>query len=227
MTRESLIGCGGCVIAVAIAAVVFALLIWSSDIEFMRARHESAAVALDITIADVRCGKEEGVRLYDTVGTDSLLHKLVGLKGLKSIMLEVTDAGDCGMSYLKDIPDLHTLTLCGMGRITDAGMGELAQCLNLKNLSLMNVCVTDAGIAGLRKCARLKTLSIMQYTCPVHPTDKALEEIADIPTLTTVAIDGGWYTQAAVDSLRRKRPDLKIIVGSENKEEQKGRAIAP
>ena len=148
MTRESLVGCGGCIIAIAIAAVVFALLAWFSDIEFVRARHENAAIALDSTITDVRCGKEDGVRLYDTVGTDSLLHKLVGLKGLKSIMLEMTDAGDCGMSYLKDIPDLHTLTLCSVGRITDAGMSELAQCLSLKKLSLMNVCVTDAGIAA-------------------------------------------------------------------------------
>jgi hypothetical protein len=206
------------VLAGIVVVLILGLMIplWFHTVESEKVRIDSERAKLNRDIAAVLRGQGDNIFLYDPADTDLLLHDLCQLRGLRSLTLDRTNVTDTGMTYIKDIPDLRVLTIDGARRIDDRGIDALAGHPNIEKLSLLNPEVTDAGVAALKKLPKLKMLSL-QYVKgqPSYLTDAALDNIAEIHTLTTLTIAGTWYKQQAVQLLKVKRPDIRIIGDNE------------
>lgn len=124
--------------------------------------------------------------LGDAWISDAGLKALAKLKKLRRLQLGWTrDVGDAGLPHLLACGNLEVLGLGGT-QVTDAGLPLLARLPNLKELGLSGTAVTDAGLERLAAAARsLRTVTIGKKS---------------------------KISAAAIDRLKKSRPDLSVIV---------------
>jgi hypothetical protein len=204
----------GCVLGSILVAIglILTILYHNAKVKNKHIEYEKAALKKNIT--EVLKGQRDDIYLYDSINTDSLIYDIQQLKGLRSLELDSTDISNVGMSYIINIPDLHTLNIKGARQIDDCGIKLLAGHPHLEEMVLWNSKITDDGIAEMKRFPKLKKLSLLHVGKQSnHPTDKALDSIAEISSLETLIIAGTWYSQQAVELLKKRRPYLNVKVG--------------
>jgi len=100
---------------------------------------------------------------------------------------------DADLADLTHLRPLQTLNLSQCGKITDAGMQDVAAIAELKELMLgtaenPGARITDAGLEPLTRLRRLELLDLSQCG---RITDEGLKHVARIPALKELHLDGG------------------------------------
>ncbi|OVA19188.1 Leucine-rich repeat [Macleaya cordata] len=122
----------------------------------------------------------ESLNLSFTLVSDSGLRKLSGLTSLKSLNLDARQITDTGLTALTGITGLTHLDLFG-ARITDFGTNWLRYFKNLRSLEICGGGITDAGVKNIKD---LVTLTLLNLSQNANLTDKALEMISGMFTLS-------------------------------------------
>ncbi len=114
---------------------------------------------------------------------------------------------DAGLAQLKDIAALQQLLLNKTGAVTDAGLDNVARCVGLTHIALVEVKVTDTGFAALSKMNRLKYVHVVK----IPLSDKGLEHLKTLQELETLHVDGADNIGAAGLAHVKKLPRLKEL----------------
>jgi hypothetical protein len=129
----------------------------------------------------------EHLRIRGAGADDDALAELAAIKSLKILNLPQADFTDAGLSQLKGLPNLIQLRF-GSPRVTDTGMKTIAELPALLRLHLIDVPIGDQGLASLAQMKQLESLYI----------------------------DGGEFSDEAVNELFQKRPDLHVHLNQEH-----------
>lgn len=187
--------------------------------------------------ADVRAGSSDRIQVqYVALGDDDL-HTLTGLAGLRELLLDndqnrLTAAGmlhltelsklehlrvrggsidDAALKRLADLENLHVLNL-PQGTFSDAGLVELKRLPKLVQFRFGSSHVTDAGMKTLAALPAIKRLHLID----VPITDDGVAELAKIEQLESLYIDGGRFSEAALENLFRRRPNLHVHLNQQH-----------
>lgn len=117
----------------------------------------------------------------------------------------------------------------------------ITSCRHLRDFFIWGPGVTDDSVAGLRNCRELVVLSVVgenvsgeaiidaiaeapnlqELMLDVEQvTPRALMQIAAIPALKVVNVQGSGLTLQAVEEFRRRRPDVRLRVDGKLKTSQ-------
>jgi len=129
----------------------------------------------------------EHLRIRGTGVDDQALQHFAGLESLVILNLPQGTFGDAALVELKRLPKLAQLRFSSP-RVTDAGMQTLAELPAIKRLHLIHVPITDVGLAELGRIERLESLYI----------------------------DGGDFSDFAMEKLFRERPRLHIHLNQQH-----------
>ncbi len=117
------------------------------------------------------------------------------VRWIEAVKGEFTDEA---MSQLPKLPSLEWLEIGG-GKVTAAGMANLAGCTGLKRLYVHDVYLGDEALAGLENLSRLEALSLQRTGI----TGKVLGHLSAVGTLRVLNLSG--------DEIENK--DLTQLVG--------------
>jgi ribosomal protein L37E len=137
--------------------------------------------------------------------TDTGMHVVAQLPGLRWLSLDNTTITDDGVAALAKASALDTLLLNGT-KISDAGLVHLQKLGQLRQLLLVDTKVTDAGMDALVQVPALERVCLGRTGI----TDAGLTRLAKAPKLRYVSVVQTQVTPAAVEALRQSRPDLEI-----------------
>ncbi|MGI8982255.1 MAG: hypothetical protein ACR2FY_23740 [Pirellulaceae bacterium] len=137
--------------------------------------------------------------------TDDGLAKIARLDQVEHLRIRGGSIGDDGLKALATMPHLKTLNL-PQGKFTDAGLAHLKQLPQLQMLRIGSPKVTDAGIAALKDFPALERVHLIDI--PI--TDRGLADLQSIPKLESLYLDGANISDAAVDQLFAKHPNLHV-----------------
>jgi Leucine-rich repeat (LRR) protein len=141
----------------------------------------------------------------DNTISDAGLAQIAKLTQLEQLRIRGGSIGDKGLKALATMPHLKVLNL-PQGRFTDAGLAQLKTLPKLQMLRIGSARVTDAGIAELKDFPSLARVHLIDI--PI--TDLGLVHLQGIPRLESLYLDGANISDAAVDQLFAKRPDLHV-----------------
>jgi hypothetical protein len=179
----------------------------------------------------VRSGQSDRILIEHTVLTDDDLQELASLPTLKELLLDsnhsrFTSAGIRRLAALRDLEHLRIrgagiddealkqlarlegLQILNLPQATfgDAALAELKRLPNLVQFRFHSPHVTDAGMQTLGELPAIKRLHLIN----VPITDAGLAVLAKIDQLESLYIDGGQFSDEAVQDLFRKRPRLHV-----------------
>ncbi len=149
----------------------------------------------------------ESLALAGTPATDTGMEALTGLTQLRRLYLWGR-VSDTGLRRLAELTQLQFLSLCGCRQVTDVGVAHLVALTQLRSLCL-SYCehVTDASLAALTALTQLRHLDLF---CCKRVTDTGLAYLANLPQLESLNVSGCSVTQAGIDALKQRCPNLKI-----------------
>jgi len=133
---------------------------WSDDHPVPGGQPQQAAW-LRAVLGDACFDRAIAVDLRLVESMDDVLPLIRFLPFLESIDAHDTNADDQLTQQLTRNRLLLHLNLAGT-RITDAGIGHIAQLSHLRTLSLRNTSITDRGVVQLTRCTRLRELDLRQ-----------------------------------------------------------------
>jgi hypothetical protein len=148
------------------------------------------------------------VLLQGTQATDAGLAHLRGMTGL--VDLYIWDASlvtNAGVAHLAGLPKLKKVHI-GNSRMTDVGLGHLGGSLSLEEMSLQGNRFTDAGLARLRGKRGLRGLYVGLGKGEI--SDAGMGHLAGLTGLEILDIQGTGVTDAGLEHLKRL-PKLKEI----------------
>lgn len=137
--------------------------------------------------------------------TDVGMTEIAKLTQLEHLRIRGGSIGDGGLKALAKMPNLKALNL-PQGRFTDTGLAHLKELPKLEMLRIGSPKVTDKGIAELKDFPSLSRVHLIDI--PI--TDQGLADLQSIPKLESLYLDGAHISDAAVDELFRKRPNLHV-----------------
>jgi hypothetical protein len=111
---------------------------------------------------------------------------------------------DLDLVHLKALPRLRELYLSP--KITDAGLENLAELVDLRLLTLSDARITDAGLARLKGLHQLQSLFL--YGTPI--TDAGLEHLRGLTRLEHLSLDHTRVTDEGLKKLQQALPNCKI-----------------
>jgi len=187
--------------------------------------------SLEQQITAVRAGNTDIILIEELPLRDSDLVVLTDIPGLRILQLDhaenkLTDAGmtviakhtelehlrirggsigDEGLKTLSKMPNLRFLNL-PQGKFTDAGLAQLKQLPRLDSIRIGSPKVTDAGLAVFKDFPTLKSVHLID----IPFTDRGLADLQSIPKLDSLYLDGANISDAAVDELFAKHPNLHV-----------------
>lgn len=176
-------------------------------------------------------GRSDLIHVASFPVSDEQLAQLTTARSLRVLLLDFGEGHitAAGLKHLTSLPNLQHFR-CRSPRINDAALGELAKIKSLKILNLPYAEFSDAGLALLRDLPELVQL---RFHSP-HVSDTGIQSLTDFPTLSrlhlidvaltdtglealtklekleSLYIDGSQFSDAAVDVLFAKRPDLHV-----------------
>lgn len=196
--------------------VAAAYTVRASHLDEIQRGFERGQNDLNSQIKSLRSGETDSIYLYDTRRTDELLHQLAGMPEVESLQLDLTDATDDGMHHVASLPKLRKLVLYG-GRpgVSGVGLAHLRDLKSLETLELINTHVTDSGLKSLDALVSLRSLTLFNDFGNRKPylTDEALTDLRGLSNLESLHLGGTWFTEGAVDELRRDLPHCTITTG--------------
>ena len=141
----------------------------------------------------------------DNTLTDTGMMEIAKLTQLEHVRIRGGNIGDVGLKAISTMPNLRVLNL-PQGKFTDAGLVQLKELPKLQMLRIGSPPVTDAGIAALKDFPSLRQVHLIDI--PI--TDRGLADLQFIPKLESLYLDGANISDAAVDELFAKHPDLHV-----------------
>jgi hypothetical protein len=115
---------------------------------------------------------------------DQTLQAIVGLGGLRHLVLDGCPITDAGLVHVAEVPELESLSLSET-RITDQGLAVLTGLPQLRFLRLDRVGVTDRGLEWVGKIRSLRTVSLWQ----ARITGNGLKHLSELPELCILSLD--------------------------------------
>jgi hypothetical protein len=150
--------------------------------------------------------------LMDSRVDDAAMAHVALLKELKSLRLEDTSVGDDGLRHIAALTNLTVLRVGDRSsRITGDGLAHLR---SLTLLEVLDLAITELSVGEIDILEALPKLRVLDIRyCQIAPT--AVERMSRLKNLEELhfSISSQREEIAAVDDLRRARPDLKVFVG--------------
>lgn len=140
-----------------------------------------------------------GVELFGQNATDRALGWLAYLPELRYLKLSPSSTGrvtDAGLAQLAALQQLEYIGLGGTS-VTDAGLGVVRQWPQLRRLELP-AAVTDEGLTHLASLESLEQLRVW----PARVTNRGLESIANLRCLRSLDLSGSHVDDAGLAALR-------------------------
>jgi hypothetical protein len=123
-----------------------------------------------------------------------------------TIDLGFAKVGDDDLKHIEKFADAKCLHVLG-SNVTDKGLGYIAQLTGLESLHLVGTQITDDGLKQLTGLKKLRFLHLVGTKI----TDRGLAWPAGMTQLQELDLRGTPVSDAALDELRRTRPDLRVI----------------
>lgn len=163
----------------------------------------------------------------------SALKHVAALPKLKKLGLPVTDATDEDLVHLRGAIGLEELILSGNKAITDAGLKNLENLVQLKQLLLTDVPIDGSGMAALGRLEHLEVLNLaytkmedantphlgkltgmkvldLSYTpC----TDEALKPLSGLKNLQMLWVMNAQVSKEAGEELKKSLPNVTVRFG--------------
>lgn len=127
---------------------------------------------------------------------DSDLACLRGLRDLRELELRSRGLTGAGVVYLKDIPNLQSLSLGW--ELPASELIYLEELTRLQELRLFGPAVTDAGLAHLRPLTQLRTLTLSDR----HITDAGIAHLKGLVELRRLRLSDTGITDAGLEHLK-------------------------
>jgi Leucine-rich repeat (LRR) protein len=163
------------------------------------------------------------LRALDIAGTqvtENALDNLVPLTHLQELSLGRSRLGSRALDVLRLLPTLEYLDLggarSGSGGRLEKGAGALPDevpraIATLTELRTLKLGYSQIGAEGLRMLGALHKLQKLSLACCPRVGDEALAELAKWKSLRYLDVQETGVTAAAVEALRKARPDLTIL----------------
>ena len=144
---------------------------------------------------------------------DEALVSIGKIKSLTSLMFGDHCLTDASLKHLAGLKKLAHLSICWPdqkhgGKISDAGMEEIAKLTSLETLDLRATQVTDAGLAKLLELPKLKTLELNNTAI----TDVGLLSLQKLKSLSKISVfNCKQVTPQGIDNFKQARPDCQVV----------------
>ncbi len=138
--------------------------------------------------------------------SDDCLAHAAGLKHLRVLLLNQTNATGRGLSHIRALPNLEGLALHDTP-LTDDGLAFLGGLPKLQWLLLDDTDISDKGLANLTSLRSLQHLSLNN----TRITDQGLQQLQKLPRLTRLSLGGTAVTSEGCAALQRALPSCKIF----------------
>lgn len=132
---------------------------------------------------------------------------LVELSQLDTLSLIRSQITDRALSYIAQIPNLHTLIVHENKGITRKGCEAIVQS---KSLTSLIVGFSQFGDDGVKELAKSETLAAIDFTRSLGITDKSIPLLAYMRKLTKVDLTGTDVSADGIGMLRDMRPALEV-----------------
>jgi hypothetical protein len=200
-------------------------------------KQDPAEQSIVAQAAEVRAEKTDQIQIEKTPLGDDDLKALAGLENLHILLLDSPDsqfsaeglkqlAGLLAIEHLRirgrgvDDPaltqfsELKSLRILNVphGTFTDAGLDSLKGLPDLVHLRFGSPHVTDAGMKTIGELTALKRLHLID----VPITDAGLRDLAQMRQLESLYVDGGRFSDGAIEELFRLRPDLHVHLNQQH-----------
>jgi hypothetical protein len=185
----------------------------------------------------VTSGKSDLVQVETEPLTDDHLARLADVKPVRILLIDSTSSHitAAGLRHLANLPNLEHLRIRS-AKIDDAALAEIAKIKSLKILNVPQGEFTDAGLtqlkalpnliqlrfkspsvtdAGMQTLAELPAL-LRLHLIDVPITDAGLNTLAGIQQLESLYIDGGNFSDQALDDLFANRPSLHVHLNQQH-----------
>ena len=148
--------------------------------------------------------------------TDSGLQHLSTLPNLRELSIGGNKLTEVGLQVLRTLPQLRSLDLSGKQRTdsglwflgtTDLGLDPIATVTEMRELNLSGLTVTGRGLAKLKPLAKLERLDL--HACK-RVGNEAVPHLAALGALKWVDVRDTSMTSAAVEELKKLRPELRV-----------------
>jgi hypothetical protein len=163
-------------------------------------------------LAALKERKANYIHFYESRDTDALVLQLEGMPEVEKLSTEGTDLRAAGMASISKLPRLRKLVLYRDQSIDEAAIAKLKGMTSLTELTLTNIDLNNDSLRSIGDIPNLKKLSIIFDTrTPMQmPNDDGLAHLANLTKLETFAVSGGWYSNRAIEDLRKKLPNCAI-----------------
>lgn len=141
----------------------------------------------------------EQLDLSRTRVTNEALTSIAKLKNLRMLFLSETSLDDANLDVIARLPHLGVLTLNNGTRISDTGVGALAESRSLTVLTVSGPLITNRAVVELAKMKQL-TLLMLRDT---NIDDESVDYLLQLKKLETLDISGGNITESGVQRIRR------------------------
>lgn len=155
----------------------------------------------------------EKLDLMENGVSDEALVSIGRIKNLTTLVLGDHCLTDASLKHLTGLQKLTHLNLCWPdqkhgGKISDAGLEEVAKLTSLETLDLRATQITDAGLAKLLELPKLKTLELANTAI----TDAGLLSLQKLKSLSKVSVfNCKQVTPQGIANFKKARPDCQVI----------------
>lgn len=162
----------------------------------------------------------ETLNIGSVLVTDAGLPALTSLTNLKELTLGGDKLTDAGLQSLRQLPGLTVLDLGGVQRedsgiwsvsFTQPGLDAIATLKDLRRLRLNETLVSARGLEKIKGLPRLESLDL--HDC-VQIGDDTVPILISLRNLRSVDLTGTRVSEAALERLRRERPDCRVLHAS-------------
>ena len=183
---------------------------WVEDDLGLPAATDAEDYEIDVNLLTSDYNADEIELLYSFHTSNCLVDAdLVHLKGIAADLPELYLTGpgitDAGMVNLRDLVNLRVLDLPSTS-ITDAGLTYVGCLHRLRSLNLRQTAITDAGLAHLSRLTELHKLVLWG----TRVTDAGLVHLRALSELRELDLEETEVSETGVEELRRALPDVEI-----------------
>jgi len=196
-----------------------------------------AEPSFEMQLASVKAGHSDAIDISSWWVLDADIAQLQDVPALRTLLIDYPESRITadGLKHLAGLPNLEHLRLRGPG-VDDAALEEIAKIASLRILNLPQGEFSNSGLERLKALPQLVqlrfhsaavtdagmiTLAVLPSLARLHLidvpiTDAGLKTLVGMRRLESLYIDGGEFSNAAIDELFRARPDLHVHLNQQH-----------
>ena len=194
----------------------------ASDIAYVRLTRDDAHAIPRLKLL-VELQRTTSLELYGT--SDDCLPIVGQLATLETIWLKSPYINGTGLQNLKSLDRLKSLDLIGSS-VSDPGICAVSQIKSLRQLSIDGG-ITNKGVACIASnLPKIERLLIRNASV----TDVSVEALVSMKSLKRLSLQGTDISEQGYETLRKRRPDLKLFFElrqTNDRKDQKAPPIRP